>query len=273
MDPETKDMQGVDGDVQRVMQAARDALTDEMVERVATTVAEGADLMDKVHRSGLGNAIPAIAELVNNGDLARVVKLARVYGSAEDALTDEMVGRLATTMAEGADLMDKVHRSGLGDAIPALAELVRNGDLGRIVKLARVYGSAEDALTDDMIGRLMDTLGNGLSLLDRFSRGGAEHVLSILERLDKSGALQRLSDSIPDLVDRMGRLQAMAGAIDTAATASRTQPRSRGGAGGLWQMMRDPETQDTLRFLLDVGRQLRSLPPSASAPAAPGARR
>ena len=271
MDPQVKDTQGVDGEVQRVVQAAHDALTDEMIERVATTVAEGADLLDKVNRSGLGSAIPAIAELVHNGDLARIVKLARVYGSAEDALTDEMVGRLATTMAEGADLMDKVHRSGLGDAIPALAELVRNGDLGRIVKLARVYGSAEDALTDEMIGRLMETLGNGLVLLDRFSRGGAERIVSILESLDSSGALERLSKTLPDLIERMERLQAMAGAIDAAAAASRTQPRSRGGAGGLWQMMRDPETQDTLRYLLEVGRQLRSLP--GSPPAATGARR
>lgn len=271
MDPSAKDVQGVDVEVQRVLQAARDALTDEMVERLASTWAGGADLMDKVGRSGLGDAIPAIAELVHNGDLARMVKLARVYGSAEDALTDEMIGRLATTMAEGVDLVDKVNRSGLGDAIPALAELVRNGDLARIVKLARVYGAAEDALTDEMIGRLMDTLGNGLSLLDRFSRGGADRILSILERLDGSGALQRLSDSVPDLVDRMGRLQAMAGAIDAAAKASQAQPRSRGGAGGLWQMMRDPDTQDTLRFLLEVGRQLRSLP---SVPAqGPAARR
>ena len=133
MDPSAKDVQGVDVEVQRVLQAARDALTDEMVERLASTWAGGADLMDKVGRSGLGDAIPAIAELVHNGDLARMVKLARVYGSAEDALTDEMIGRLATTMAEGVDLVDKVNRSGLGDAIPALAELVRNGDLARIV--------------------------------------------------------------------------------------------------------------------------------------------
>ncbi|MCC6196002.1 MAG: DUF1641 domain-containing protein [Burkholderiales bacterium] len=264
MDPQGNGVQGVDFEVQRVVQAARDALTDEMVERLATTVADAADLLDKVNRSGLGAAIPAIAELVHNGDLARVVKLARVYGSAEDALTDEMVGRLATTVAEGADLMDRVHRSGLGDAIPALAELVHNGDLARIVKLARVYGSAEDALTDEMIGRLMDTLGNGLSLLDRFARGGAERVVAILEGLERSGALQQLAESLPDVAGRMARLQAMAGAVDAAAVASRTQPRSRGGVGGLWQMMRDPDTQDTLRFLLEVGRQLRSLPAEAA---------
>ena len=61
----------------------------------------------------------------------------------------------------------------------------------------------------------------------RLSTGATELTLTCL---DGSGALQRLSDSVPDLVDRMGRLQAMAGAIDAAAKVSQAQPRSRGGS-------------------------------------------
>jgi hypothetical protein len=182
----------------------------------------------------------------------------RVVQAARDAMTDEMFARLATTMAEAADLMDQINRAGLGRAIPALAELVHNGDLTRIVKLARVYGSAEDALTDEMVGRITETIGNGLSLLDRFARGGADRVIGILEGLENSGALQQISEALPSVTERMARLQVMVGAIEDAAATSRAQPPSRGGVGGLWQMMRDPDTQDTLRFLLDVGRQLRT---------------
>jgi hypothetical protein len=186
------------------------------------------------------------------------VEIERVVAAARDALTDEMVGRLATTAGEAADLMDQVNRAGLARAIPALAQMVHNGDLERLAQLARVYGSAEDALTDEMVGRLTETVGNGLSLLDRFSRGGADRIIAILEGLESSGALQQLSDAVPKLTERLARIQGMLAAIETAAAATRQLPPSRGGIGGLWQLMRDPDTQDTLRFLLAVGRQLRA---------------
>lgn len=181
-----------------------------------------------------------------------------LVAAAQDALTDEMVGRLSATIGDGMALMDQISRAGLERAIPALAEMLNNGDLQRLVKLARVYGSAEDALTDEMVGRLTETVGNGLSLLDRFARGGADRVIGILESLDRSGALQQFSDTLPRLTERLARMQDMLGAIETAATATRRLPPSRGGVGGLWQLMRDPDSQDTLRFLLAVGKELRS---------------
>jgi len=181
-----------------------------------------------------------------------------LVAAAQDALTDEMVGRLSATIGDGMALMDQISRAGLERAIPALAEMLNNDDLQRLVKLARVYGSAEDALTDEMVGRLTETVGNGLSLLDRFARGGADRVIGILESLDRSGALQQFSDTLPRLTERLARMQDMLGAIETAATATRRLPPSRGGVGGLWQLMRDPDSQDTLRFLLAVGKELRT---------------
>ncbi|MCC7059466.1 MAG: DUF1641 domain-containing protein [Burkholderiaceae bacterium] len=181
-----------------------------------------------------------------------------LVAAAQDALTDEMVGRLSATNGDGMALMDQISRAGLERAIPALAEMLNNDDLQRLVKLARVYGSAEDALTDEMVGRLTETVGNGLSLLDRFARGGADRVIGILESLDRSGALQQFSDTLPRLTERLARMQDMLGAIETAATATRRLPPSRGGVGGLWQLMRDPDSQDTLRFLLAVGKELRT---------------
>ena len=213
MDTQTAESRTLDGEIERVVAAARDALTDEMVGRIATTAADAAELLDQVNRAGLARAIPALAQMVQNGDLDRLTQVARVYSSAQDALTDEMVSRLSQTIGEGMALMDQVNRAGLDRAIPALAEMVHNGDLQRLVKLARVYGSAEDALTDEMVGRLTETVGNGLSLLDRFARGGAERVIGILERLESSGALQQLSDAVPRLTERLTRMQDMLAAI------------------------------------------------------------
>lgn len=245
-------------EVERVVEAARDALTDEMVGRLTGAVGGGLTLIDQIDRAGLGKAIPVIAEMVNNGDLDRLVQLARVYGSAQDALTDEMVGRLTDAVGGGLSLVDQVNRAGLEKAIPAIAEMVNNGDLDRLVQLARVYGSAQDALTDEMVGRLSETLGEGLSLLDRFSRGGALRLVEMLERLEASGALERTARVLPQLVDRLGMLENMLQCIDAAATESKKAAPSSGGIGGLWALMKDPENQESLRFLISVGKNLRT---------------
>ena len=257
MNAQPESARAVDVEVEHVIAAARDALSDDMVGRLAASASSTMELLDQVNRAGLDRALPALTELVNNGDLDRLAKLARVYGAAEDALTDEMIGRLTQTVGDGLALMDQVNRAGLERAIPAIAEMVNNGDLERLAKLARVYGAAEDALTDDMIGRLTDTVGNGLSLLDRFSRGGAEHVVKMLENLQGSGALERIATMLPKLESRLSMVQETLESIDAAAAASSSVPASAGGFGGLWSMLRDPEAQDTLRFMLTVGKQLR----------------
>ncbi|MEI6733862.1 MAG: DUF1641 domain-containing protein [Comamonadaceae bacterium] len=257
MNAQTEDAKVIHTEVEQVMSAARDALTDEMVSRLASTAGDAAELLDQVNRAGLVRAIPALAQMVNNGDIERLSQLARVYAAAQDALTDEMISRLSGAVGEGLALLDQVNRAGLDRAIPALAEMVNNGDLDRMIKLVRVYSSAEDALTDEMVGRLTDTIGNGLSLLDRFSRGGAEQMVKMLEGLQTTGALERIATTLPQLADRMTTVQEVLLSIDAAAKASRAAQPVAGGISGLWNMMRDPETQDTLRFLLTVGKQLR----------------
>lgn len=186
------------------------------------------------------------------------LELQRVIAAARDSLTDEMVTRLAATAGETVVLLDQINRAGLARALPALTQLVNNGDLERLSHLARVYSSAQDALTDEMVSRLAETMGNGLSLLDRFSRGGADNVVRMLESLQASGALERLSTMLPQLIERLSMVQDLLQAVDDAAAASRAARPSPGGVGGLWQMLRDPEAQDTLRFLLAVGKQLRT---------------
>ncbi len=181
----------------------------------------------------------------------------RIVNAAHDALTDEMVARLAATWGDAITMIDQANRAGIGRALPALARLVENGDLERIAQLARVYSSAQDALTDEMVGRMAETIGNGLLLLDRASRGGADRVITMLESLNASGALERLAATLPQLLERLGMVQTLLQAVDDAAAASRAAQPSTGGFGGLWRLLRDPESQDTLRFLLDVGKKLR----------------
>ncbi len=254
----TTEQAALSEEMERVVAAARDSLTDEMVARLAATATDAMDLIDRVNRSGLSTAIPALAEMVNNGDLERLVKLAHLYTAGEDALTDEMVARLSDTMGQGMSLLDQVNRSGLEKALPVISRLVVDGDLDRLVHLARVYASAEDALTDEMVGRLSETMAEGLSLLDRLNRGGAGRLVEMMARLEAAGTLERLAETMPRMLERMEMLEDMLTALDRAQSEAARAPRAAGGFGGLWSMLRDADNQDALRFLINVGKEMRA---------------
>jgi uncharacterized protein YjgD (DUF1641 family) len=245
-------------ELNRVAEAAQDALTDETVARLAAALSDGLGLIDQINRAELSRAIPALARMVNNGDLDRLVALARVYASAEDALTDEMVGRLTDTVGSGLSLLDRVSRSGIEKALPVLSRLVLDGDLERLVALARVYASAEDALSDEMVGRIAETVAEGMSLVDRLSRGGAVQIVEMLERMQATGALERVASILPKLLDRLDHIDRMLSGLEAAATEAQQVAMPKGGIGSLWQMARDPETQQSLQFLIAFARQIRA---------------
>lgn len=245
----------VQHELDRVISAARDSMTDEMVGRLAGSAAEALDLVDKAGRAGLAKAIPALAEMVNNGDLERISQLARVYHASQDALTDEMVGRLTEAVGGGLSLLDQVNRSGLDKALPAISRMAVDGDLDRLAQLARVYSSAQDALTDEMVGRLAETVGESLSLLDRLNRGGAGRLVEMLEHMESSGALERIASTLPTLLERLDTVTGLLSCLENAAQKSSAQPAT-GGFGNLWHIMTDAKTQRSLQFLLAVSEQM-----------------
>jgi len=179
-----------------------------------------------------------------------------VLAAARDSLSDEMVNRLAGAATDGIDLIDRVNRSGLYRAIPAIAELVNNGDLERLTRLARVYGAAEDSLSDEMIGRLAETVAEGMSLLDRLNRGGAGQLVEMLARLEADGSLRRIAETLPRILQKLEMVEGMLQAFDSAAAATAKEPRAKGGLGGMLALVRDPENQEALRYLTNVGKAL-----------------
>jgi len=245
----------MNNEVERLISAARDSMNDEMVGRLAGTAAEAMDLADQIVRSRLSKAVPVIAEMVNNGDLDRLAQLARIYHSAQDSLNDEIVGRLSETLGSGLSLLDQVNRSGLDKALPTISRMVADGDLERLAQLARVYGSAQDALSDEMVGRLAETVGESLSLLDRLNRGGAGRLVEMLERLESTGALEKIANSLPGLLDRLDMVTGLLGCLEEVSEESREKPAA-GGIRGLWKIMMDERTVQTLQFLVTFGHQM-----------------
>ena len=54
--------------------------------------------------------MPAQAQISEN-DLKRIAELASIYAAAQDALTDDMVARLASAFSEGIVLLDRLTRN------------------------------------------------------------------------------------------------------------------------------------------------------------------
>jgi uncharacterized protein YjgD (DUF1641 family) len=89
-----------------------------------------------------------------------------------------------------------------------------------------------------MVGRLFETMSESMSIVDRLNRAGPERLVAGLDRL-------------------AGLLEGTIGALDAAKREVAAQPAAAGGLGGLWQMLRDPESQQSLRFLLAFAKEFR----------------
>ena len=168
-------------------------------------------------------------------------EIERLVTSAQDALTDDMVVRLSATVGDGLDLLDRVNRSGIARALPAITQLVENGDLDRLINLGRFVAAMEDSLSDDIVNRLALVATELAALVDKMAR----------------------NEGFVKLIDILGREEVQCALIDVAesACAAKTEaaalPAPRGGLGGLWQIAKDPGTQDALRFMALVSKRLR----------------
>ena len=245
-------------EIERVLQAAQDSVTDDMVSRLAENGAQALDLLDKVNRSGLDKALPAMAEMVKNGDLDRLCSLARVYGAAEDAATDDMVGRLTDTVGTSMDLLDRLNRSGFERSLPVLSRLLDNGDLQRVVDIARMVAAAEDAMNDDMVGRVAQMAAEALSVIDRLNRSGVERLIDILDRLNNSGSLDILADKLPSMIKHIDMVDQIAGCLNQGAEDARQLPPPPGGVMAMVRLMADAENQAALQFVMSVGKRMRT---------------
>jgi len=183
-------------------------------------------------------------------------ELEGVLVAATDAVTDDMVGRLADSAAQVIELLDKTNRSGIAKALPVISEMVNNGDLERLARIARVLGAAEDAVTDDMVGRFADLVGDWVTVLDRLNRSGVGKLIDVLDRLNNLGALDKMAERLPALVANLELAERLLAGLGEVAHEAHAAPPSRGGLWRLLGMARDSQNQRSIEFALAVSRRL-----------------
>lgn len=171
------------------------------------------------------------------GDLK--VESERLIESASDALSDDIIGRLAEVAGDGLTLLDQATQSNLDKALPAISRMVETGDLDRVVNLARVMGAAGDAMSDDIVGRLAETGGELMCIADRLAR--SEGLLRLLDLLEREHIINTLVDL---------------GEAAAAAKADHAEG-SKGGIAGMVKTMSDPKVQDALAFFATLFKEFK----------------
>lgn len=173
------------------------------------------------------------------GDIS--MEAERIAESAGDALTDDIVGRLAEVAGDGLVLLDKVNNSNLEQALPTISRMVENGDLDRVANLARVMGAAGDAMSDDIVARLAETGSDLMCIADRLAR--SEGLLRLLDLLEREHIVNLLAEF----------------AEAAAAAKASHEPSSKGGIPGMMKTMSDPDVQDALKFFATLFREMKKV--------------
>ena len=157
----------------------------------------------------------------------------RLAESATDALSDDIVTRLAELAVDRLALLEQINQSQFDKALPTIKRLVETGDLDRLVNLMRVLGSAADALSDDIVARLADTFGQLMCIADRLAQNDSlQQLLGLLEN-------QALMDAVIKLAEA------------AAEVAEKGCEEGSGGVLGLYKTMTNSEVQTALAV---VGR-------------------
>ena len=71
------------------------------------------------------------------------------------------------------------------------------------------------------------------------------------------GALDRIAQKLPALVDNLELIENMFGCLAEASKEVKAAPAPGGGLMPLLSMMRDPENQKALQFFMAVGKRMR----------------
>lgn len=115
----------------------------------------------------------ASASPFNDNDLQRLVEFAQLVTSAQDAMSDDMVNRLASTMSEGISLLDRLTRN---DGLThLLREIDRPENQRFIICMSNAFTQASRELA------AAPPLGGGLGgLLKLISDPGVQEGLRLL---------------------------------------------------------------------------------------------
>ncbi|MBF0444134.1 MAG: hypothetical protein HQL68_00985 [Magnetococcales bacterium] len=155
--------------------------------------------------------------------------LMRVIGAATDALSDQMVERMATTVGNALEIADQLNdedtRAAISYTLERLTQLHRIGAIETLFGLLEAIHCGRMAMTDPMINRLL---------------GFAEHMVSNLGNEEMATMVGTAFNALQEAVDE-----------------TKNNPPSGGGVFSTVSMLSKPETQQALQFLLTTTSKMK----------------
>ena len=191
-------------EIERLTQAAREALTDSMVERLSTTGANVLEVLDRLNdedtKDAVLSAIDQLAELNRMGAIGTLFDTLAVLHAARSAATDSMIERLfgfaenVLGMVDDAELVERLNdpdtRDAIVSAIDRVTALHRLGAMNTAFDTIGILHAARSATTDSIIERLFGFVERLLGAIDDeeiFDRLGnpvtRDAILTILDRM------------------------------------------------------------------------------------------
>jgi uncharacterized protein YjgD (DUF1641 family) len=150
---------------------------------------------------------------------------------ATDALTDQMVERLASTAGNVGEIADRLNDPDTRDAVHTLLDeltrLHRAGGLVSLFELVHVVNAARNAMTDSILERLA---------------GFTEHMVTNVANEETADLFQTFATALTD-----------------AQKQAEAAP-ARGGLLSAVRLLSAPQTQASLQFLLAFAEGLRKPP-------------
>jgi uncharacterized protein YjgD (DUF1641 family) len=155
-------------------------------------------------------------------------ELARLAQAAQEALTDSIVERLATTGANALDLVDRLNdettRTALHRTIDRLTELHKVGALDTLFDTVMLVHAARNAATDSIVERLFTLV---------------EQVINTVATEDMATLAGNMRDALEEAAQETKDLKPRAGILSARSLITK------------------PETQQGLAFLLAFAEKLR----------------
>lgn len=87
-------------DLEHLLEAVRDTLSDEMIVRLANTLSGSLDLLDRLNRSGVMDALPVLERLIGSGDLERLQRLLPRMLDLLEGLDRELLDGLSRSLVQ-----------------------------------------------------------------------------------------------------------------------------------------------------------------------------
>ncbi len=113
-------------------------------------------------------------------------------------------------------------------------------DLQQLVEMANLVTAARDAMSDEIVTRISGTISESMILLDRITRN--EGLMRLMQMLDKP--------------ETQYWLNAISEALPHATREVATHAPAVGGFACMARVVREPGTQEGLRFVAALGKHI-----------------